>query len=98
MFLAAQAFQFENHGARSDLFHRRPAQIVFEHQIITFLTRKGMISPKLQLLSGHTEEKSLAIYRDLALTDVWPEYEEAMRTLSGAVGNRSVGSASNSAR
>jgi site-specific recombinase XerD len=37
------------------------------HQIITFLTRKGIISPKLQLLSGHAEENSLAIYRDLAL-------------------------------
>jgi integrase/recombinase XerD len=53
---------------------------LFRHQIITFLTRKGIISPKLQLLSGHAEEKSLAIYRDLALTDVSEEYEEAMKT------------------
>ena len=53
---------------------------LFRHQIITFLTRKGIISPKLQLLSGHAEEKSLAIYRDLALADVSSEYEEAMRS------------------
>jgi integrase/recombinase XerD len=53
---------------------------LFRHQIITFLTRKGIISPKLQLLSGHTEEKSLAIYRDLALADVSAEYEKVMRT------------------
>jgi hypothetical protein len=53
---------------------------LFRHQIITFLTKKGIISPKLQLLSGHAEEKSLAIYRDLALTDVSAEYEEAMKT------------------
>jgi hypothetical protein len=46
--------------------------------IPTFLTRKGIISPKLQLLSGHAEEKSLAIYRDLALADVSGEYEQAM--------------------
>jgi integrase/recombinase XerD len=52
---------------------------LFRHQIITYLTKKGIISPKLQLLSGHTEEKSLAIYRDLALSDVAGEYEEAMR-------------------
>jgi len=52
---------------------------LFRHQIITFLSRKGIISPKLQLLSGHAEEKSLAIYRDLPLTDVSAEYEEAMR-------------------
>jgi site-specific recombinase XerD len=32
---------------------------LFRHQIITFLTRKRIISPKLQLLSGHAEgEKS----------------------------------------
>ena len=53
---------------------------LFRHQIITFLTRKGIISPKLQLLSGHAEENSLAIYRDLALADVSDEYEQAMRT------------------
>jgi integrase/recombinase XerD len=52
---------------------------LFRHQIITYLTKKGIISPKLQLLSGHAEEKSLAIYRDLALSDVAEEYEEAMR-------------------
>lgn len=51
---------------------------LFRHQIITFLTKKGIISPKLQLLSGHAEEKNLAIYRDLALADVSAEYEEAM--------------------
>jgi integrase/recombinase XerD len=53
---------------------------LFRHQIITFLTRKGIISPKLQLLSGHAEEKNLAIYRDLALADVSAEYEQAMRS------------------
>ena len=52
---------------------------LFRHQIITFLARKGIISPKLQLLSGHAEEKSLAIYRDLALADVAAEYQEAMQ-------------------
>lgn len=52
---------------------------LFRHQIITYLTRKGIISPKLQLLSGHSEEKSLAIYRDLALADVAEEYETAMQ-------------------
>lgn len=51
---------------------------LFRHQIITYLTKKGIISPKLQLLSGHSEEKSLAIYQDLALSDVAEEYESAM--------------------
>ena len=53
---------------------------LFRHQLITYLTKQGIISPKLQLLSGHTAEQSLAVYRDLALADVAGEYEEAMKT------------------
>ena len=53
---------------------------LFRHQLITYLTRRGIISPKLQLLSGHTTEQSLAIYRALALSDVAEEYEKAMQT------------------
>jgi integrase/recombinase XerD len=53
---------------------------LFRHQLITYLTKHGIISPKLQLLSGHTAEQSLAIYRELSLSDVAEEYEAAMRT------------------
>jgi len=53
---------------------------LFRHQLITYLTKQGIISPKLQLLSGHTIEQSLAVYRELALSDVAQEYELAMRT------------------
>jgi integrase/recombinase XerD len=53
---------------------------LFRHQLITYLTKHGIISPKLQLLSGHTTEQSLAVYRDLGLADVAGEYEEAMKT------------------
>jgi integrase/recombinase XerD len=56
---------------------------LFRHQLITYLTKHGIISPKLQLLSGHTAEQSLAIYRELALSDVAEEYEAAMRTFPG---------------
>lgn len=52
---------------------------LFRHQFITFLTKQGIISPKLQLISGHADEQSLAIYRDLALSDVSDEYEQAMK-------------------
>jgi integrase/recombinase XerD len=53
---------------------------LFRHQLITYLTKQGIISPKLQLLSGHTAEQSLAVYRELALSDVAEEYEAAMQT------------------
>jgi len=59
---------------------KRVYPYLFRHQLITYLTKQGIISPKLQLLSGHTTEQSLAVYRDLALADVSGEYEEAMKT------------------
>jgi site-specific recombinase XerD len=49
------------------------------HQLLTHLTQQGIISPKLQLLSGHTTAQSLAVYRALALSDVAEAYEAAMR-------------------
>jgi integrase len=52
---------------------------LFRHQFITYLTQQGIISPKLRLLSGHTTEQSLAVYRALALSDVAEEYERAMQ-------------------
>jgi site-specific recombinase XerD len=53
---------------------------LFRHQSITYLTKQGIISPKLQLLSGHTTAQSLGLYRELALSDVVEEYELAMKT------------------
>jgi integrase/recombinase XerD len=53
---------------------------LFRHQLITYLTKQGIISPKLQLLSGHTTEQSLAIYRELTLSDVAEDYQAAMQT------------------
>lgn len=52
---------------------------LLRHQLITYLTKRGIISPKLQILSGHAAEQSLAIYRELALSDVVEEYEAAMQ-------------------
>ena len=52
---------------------------LFRHQLLTHLTRQGIISPKLQVLSGHATEQSLGVYRTLALSDVAVEYEAAMR-------------------
>jgi integrase/recombinase XerD len=52
---------------------------LFRHQFIIYLTKQGIISPKLQLLSGHTTEQSLGLYRELALSDVVEEYESAMQ-------------------
>jgi len=66
--------------ARAAGIEKRVYPHLFRHQFITPLTKHGIISPKLQLLSGHTAERSLAVYRSLALSDVAEEYEAAMRT------------------
>ena len=66
--------------ARAAGIKKRVYPHLFRHQFITHLTKHGIISPKLQLLSGHTAEHSLAVYRALALSDVAEEYETAMRT------------------
>jgi integrase/recombinase XerD len=66
--------------ARAAGIEKRVYPHLFRHQFITHLTKHGIISAKLQLLSGHTAEHSLAVYRALALSDVAEEYEAAMRT------------------
>ena len=52
---------------------------LFRHQLLTYLTKKGIIDTKLQLISGHVEKQALAIYQNLSLADVEEEYNEAMR-------------------
>jgi integrase/recombinase XerD len=66
--------------ARAAGIEKRVYPHLFRHQLLTHLTKHGIISPKLQLLSGHSAEHSLAVYRSLALSDVVEEYEAAMRT------------------
>lgn len=71
--------QIVKHYAQAAGIEKRVYPHLFRHQLITYLTKQGLISPKLQLLSGHTAEQSLAVYRALALSDVTDEYEAAMR-------------------
>jgi site-specific recombinase XerD len=52
---------------------------LFRHQLLTYLTQKGILDSKLQLISGHQEKKSLAIYQNLSLYDIEEEYNEAMK-------------------
>jgi integrase/recombinase XerD len=71
--------QMVKHYALAAGITKRVYPHLFRHQLITYLTKQGIISPKLQLLSGHRTEHSLAVYRALALVDVAEEYEAAMR-------------------
>ena len=50
--------QIVTHDGRAASIEKRVYPHLFRHQLITYLTKQGIISPKLQLLSGHTLEQS----------------------------------------
>ncbi len=52
---------------------------LFRHHLLTHLARNGIVDSKMQLLSGHSDRDSLAVYQDLSLADVADEYEDAMK-------------------
>jgi integrase/recombinase XerD len=52
---------------------------LLRHQLLTYLTANGVIDAKLQLISGHKDRKSLAIYQGISLADVSSEYQEVMK-------------------
>ena len=51
---------------------------LLRHQLLTYLTAKGIIDAKIQLISGRRDRKSLEIYQGLSLADVSEEYQKAM--------------------
>ncbi len=51
---------------------------LFRHQILTYLTSKGIVDAKIQTISGHANRESLAIYQNLSLEDIEKEYLDAM--------------------
>lgn len=51
---------------------------IFRYQLLTYLTSKGIVDAKIQLISGHKSPDSLSIYKDLGLADVNKEYWEVM--------------------
>ncbi|MFC1833729.1 tyrosine-type recombinase/integrase [Thermodesulfobacteriota bacterium] len=52
---------------------------LFRHQFLTYLAQKGILDAKVQIISGHQDRKSLAIYQEMSLADVEQEYQAAMR-------------------
>jgi len=65
--------------ARQAGIEKRIYPHLFRHQLLTYLTKKGLIDAKIQLLSGHASRQSLAIYQAMSLADVAGEYQDAMK-------------------
>jgi len=54
---------------------------LFRHQMITYLTARGLSDSQIQLISGHESKKSLEVYQHLSLKNVEQAYQEAVKTL-----------------
>ncbi len=65
--------------ARKAEIEKRIHPHLFRHQLLTYLTAKGIIDAKIQLISGHKNRESLSVYQDLSLSDIETEYWEAMK-------------------
>lgn len=67
----------KNYATEADITKRIYPHLL-RHQLLTYLTAKGIIDAKVQLISGHQDRKSLEIYQNLSLADVSEEYQKAM--------------------
>lgn len=54
---------------------------LFRHQMLTYLTAKGLSDAQIQLISGHESKKSLEVYQHLSLESVERDYQEALRSV-----------------
>lgn len=54
---------------------------LFRHQMITYLTAKGLSDSQIQLISGHESKKSLELYQHLSLKNVEQAYQEAVKSI-----------------
>ncbi|MDQ5934351.1 MAG: integrase/recombinase XerD [Cyanobacteriota bacterium erpe_2018_sw_21hr_WHONDRS-SW48-000092_B_bin.40] len=52
---------------------------LLRHQMLTYLTSRGISDAKIQLISGHESRKSLEVYQHLSLESVEKEYQQALR-------------------
>ena len=54
---------------------------LFRHQMLTYLTTKGLSDAQIQLISGHESNKSLEVYQHLSLESVDKAYQDAVQSV-----------------
>ena len=54
---------------------------LFRHQMLTYLTAKGLTDAQIQLISGHESKKSLEVYQHLSLESVDKAYQNAVQNM-----------------
>ena len=64
----------------SRLRQPRPPHL-FRHQMLTYLTSKGLTDAQIQLISGHESKKSLEVYQHLSFKSVDKAYQAAVQSV-----------------
>jgi integrase/recombinase XerD len=59
---------------------------LFRHQMLTYLTSKGLSDAQIQLISGHESKKSLEVYQHLSLESVDKAYQDAVQSVGDFCG------------
>ena len=54
---------------------------LFRHQMLSYLTSKGLTDAQIQLISGHESKKSLEVYQHLSLESVDKAYQDAVQSV-----------------
>jgi site-specific recombinase XerD len=54
---------------------------LFRHQLLTFLTSRGLSDAQIRLISGHESKRSLEVYQHLSLNSVEEAYQGAVEAL-----------------
>lgn len=71
--------QLVHHYAKQAGITKRVHPHLLRHQMLTFLTSKGINDAQIQLISGHSSKKSLEVYQHLSLSDVADDYQRAVQ-------------------
>jgi site-specific recombinase XerD len=81
-FTARRIQQLVQGYRRAPALPRRCNRIPSRHQMITWLTSRGLSDAQIQLISGHESKKSLEVHQHLALNTVEHAYQETVRSIS----------------
>ncbi|MGO9309897.1 MAG: tyrosine-type recombinase/integrase [Spirochaetia bacterium] len=80
-FTARRVQQIVQHYRKKAEITHRVHPHLFRHQMLTYLTSRGLSDAQIQLISGHESKKSLEIYQHLSLESVEHAYQDAVRSI-----------------
>jgi integrase/recombinase XerD len=61
---------------------------LFRHQMLTWLTKRGLSDAQIQLISGRSSKKSLEVYQHLGFESVEASYQAAALLAEASLNGR----------